>query len=78
MATTGLETATALLGLINGGKDKKVSSTTTTGGGSTTKQTNLSDVAVQEQIDRILSGSGGVRDIGNAARRSGLYNSTTE
>lgn len=78
MATTGLETATALLELINGGKDKKVSSTTTTGGGSTTQQTNLSDVAVQEQIDRILSGSGGVRDIGNAARRSGLYNSTTE
>jgi hypothetical protein len=78
MATTGLETASALLGLINGGKDKKATTTTKTSGGSTTQQTNLSDAAVKEQIDRILAGSGGVRDIGNAARRSGLYNSTTE
>ena len=78
MATTGLETASALLGLINGGKDKKATTTTKTSGGSTTQQTNLSDAAVKEQIDRILAGSGGVRDIGNAARKSGLYNSTTE
>lgn len=75
---TGLETAQALLGLINGGKDKKTTSTTTGGGGTQTQQTQLSDAAVQEQIQRILAGSGGVRDIGNAARRSGLYNSTTE
>lgn len=75
---TGLETAQALLGLINGGKDRKTTSTTTGGGGTQTQQTQLSDAAVQEQIQRILAGSGGVRDIGNAARRSGLYNSTTE
>ena len=78
MATTGLETATALLGLINGGKDKKSTATTKSSGGTTTQQTNLSDAAVKEQIDRILAGPGGVRDIGNAARKSGLYNSTTE
>lgn len=78
MATTGLETAQALLGLINGGKDRKATTTTTSGGGKQTQQTQLSDAAVQEQIQRILAGSGGVRDIGNAARRSGLYNSTTE
>jgi len=78
MATTGLETASALLGLINGGKDKKATTTTKSSGGTTTQQTNLSDAAVKEQIDRILAGSGGVRDIGNSARRSGLYNSTTE
>lgn len=53
-------------------------STTKTSGGTQTQQTNLSDDAVQEQIKRILAGSGGVRDIGNSARKTGLYNSTSE
>ena len=78
MATTGLETASALLGLINSGKGSKSTTTTTTGGGKTTQQTQLSDAAVNKQIERILAGAGGVRDIGGAARRSGLFNSTTE
>lgn len=78
MATTGLETAGALLGLINSGKDKKTTSTQVSSGGTTTQQTKLSDKAVQEQIRRILAGPGGVKDIGGAARRSGLYDSTQE
>ena len=78
MATTGLETATALLGLINSGKEKKGTSTQKSSGGKTTQQTQLSDAAVAEQIDRILAGPGGVRDIGNSARRAGLYNATSE
>lgn len=70
---------TGLMSIINsvtGGGGKTVK--TSTSGGTSTKQTKLSDVAVNEQIKRILAGSGGVKDIGTAARRSGLYNSTTE
>lgn len=52
--------------------------TQTASGGSSTQQTQLSDEAVNEQIKRILAGAGGVKDIGQAARRSGLYNATTE
>lgn len=66
----------SLLGLIKGIQGGK--QTTTTGGGKQTTQTELSDAAVQAQIEKILAGPGGVRDIGGAARRSGLYNSTTE
>ncbi|MND22542.1 hypothetical protein D3C80_129230 [compost metagenome] len=66
----------ALLGVIGsiGGKEQ----TTTTSGGTTTQQTQLSDEAVQARIQQILRGPGGVRDIGNSARRAGLYNSTSE
>lgn len=71
-----LDQLSGLIGLINGIQGG--SQTTTTGGGKQTTQTQLSDAAVQEQIKRILAGSGGVRDIGGSARRSGLYNSTSE
>lgn len=67
---------TGLMSLIQGIQGGE--STTKTSGGKQTTQTQLSDNAVQEQIKRILAGSGGVRDIGNSARKSGLYNSTSE
>lgn len=65
-----------LMQLINGVKGS--SSTTKSSGGTTTQQTNVSDQGVQTLINSILSGSGGVKDIGNRARSSGLYNSTSE
>lgn len=71
-----LDQLTGLMNLISGIQGG--GQTTTSSGGSQTTQTNLSDAAVQEQIRKILSGSGGVRDIGGSARRSGLYNSTSE
>lgn len=71
-----IDQLTGLMGLIQGISGGK--STTTTGGGKQTSQVQLSDEAVQEQIKRILAGSGGVRDIGGSARRSGLYDSTSE
>lgn len=46
--------------------------------GKRTTQTNVSDAGVQQIVRSILSGQGGVSSVGNAARRSGLYNSTTE
>lgn len=46
--------------------------------GSRTTQTKISDAGVNELIRGMLAGPGGVKTIGNAARRSGLYNSTTE
>lgn len=46
--------------------------------GTKTTQTNVSDAGVNQLIQNILRGPGGVRSIGNAARQSGLYNSTTE
>lgn len=71
-----LDQLTGLMNLLNGINGQ--SQTATSSGGSQTTQTQLSDAAVQEQIKRILAGSGGVRDIGGSARRSGLYNSTSE
>ena len=59
-----------LLNTISGSSTKTKQSQTT--------QTNISDAGVNELIRQILSGPGGVRQIGNAARASGLYNSTTE
>lgn len=57
---------------------KGQSSTTKTSGGTTTQQTNVSDQGVNQLIQQILSGQGGVKTIGTRARQSGLYNSTTE
>lgn len=74
-ASDQLEGLMKLIGGISGSTSE---TSTQTSGGKQTTQTQLSDAAVQEQIKRILSGSGGVRDIGNSARRSGLYNSTSE
>lgn len=65
-----------LLNLINTTSDKK--QTTKTSGGTTTQQSNVSDQGISQIIDQILSGSGGVKSIGNRARSSGLYNSTSE
>lgn len=68
----------SIMELMQLGKGGSTTTTTSASGGSQVQQTSLSDVAVQEQIKRMLAGSGGVRDIGNSARRAGLYNSTTE
>lgn len=73
-----LDQLTGLMSALQAVQGSNSNTTVTTGGGTKTQQTQLSDAAVQEQIQRILAGSGGVRDIGGAARRSGLYNSTTE
>lgn len=67
---------TALMNLIGNVQGK--SQTTKTSGGTQTTQTNVSDQGIQEILNQILSGSGGVKTIGTAARKSGLYNSTTE
>jgi hypothetical protein len=71
-----LSDLTGLINLIQGVQGGK--QTTTSSGGTQTSQTQLSDAAVQEQIKRILAGPGGVRDIGSSARKSGLYNNTSE
>lgn len=67
---------TGLMSIINGLKGS--SSTTSTSGGTTTTQANVSDAGVNQLIEQILSGSGGVKTIGTQARSSGLYNSSTE
>lgn len=67
---------TGLMNLLSGIKGSE--QTTKTSGGTQTQQTQLSDVAVNEQIKKILAGSGGVKDIGSRARSSGIYNSTSE
>lgn len=63
--------------LVSSVQGKKSKSTTTSSGSQTT-QTNVSDQGVQQLIQGILAGPGGVKSIGGAARSSGLYNSTTE
>lgn len=71
-----LDQLTGLMSVIN---DIKGSTTTSTqSGGTKTQQTNVSDQGVQQLINSILSGSGGVKNIGSRARSSGLYNSTSE
>jgi hypothetical protein len=67
---------TALMSLIQGVTGK--SQTTTSSGGTQTSQQNVSDQGVNQLINQILSGSGGVKSIGSRARGSGLYNSTSE
>lgn len=57
---------------------KGTSQTTKSSGGTTTQQTQVSDAGISELLDRILAGPGGVKTIGTSARRSGLYNSTSE
>lgn len=46
--------------------------------GTQTQQTQISDTGVNKLIQDILSGPGGVRSIGGAARSTGLFNATTE
>lgn len=55
-----------IIGAINGTSKKE------------TQKTNVSQAGIDELVSRILAGEGGVKSIGSAARRSGLYNSTTE
>lgn len=71
-----IDQLTGLMSLINGVKGQ--SQTTKTSGGTQTSQTNVSDQGIQEILNSILSGSGGVKDIGSRSRNSGLYNSTSE
>lgn len=66
-----LDQLTGLIEVIQGVQGSKTKSKSTT-------QANVSDQGVQQLISQILSGAGGVADIGSAARHSGLYNSTTE
>lgn len=72
-ATDQLAGLSSLINLVKG-----QSSTTKTSGGTTTQQTNVSDQGVQQLLDQILSGPGGVKTVGLRARSSGLYNSSTE
>ena len=60
-----------LAGVLEAVKGKKTKTTQTS-------QTNISDRGVNQLIEGILSGPGGVRSIGTAARSTGLYDSTTE
>lgn len=71
-----IDQLTGLMDLINGVKGQ--SETTKTSGGTQTSQTNVSSQGIQEILNSILSGSGGVKDIGSRSRNSGLYNSTSE
>lgn len=71
-----LDQLVGLNNLINSLKGQ--SQTTKTSGGTTTQQTQVSDAGIAELLDRILAGPGGVKSIGTSARRSGLYNSTSE
>ncbi|MFA6935035.1 MAG: hypothetical protein WCR70_07175 [Sphaerochaetaceae bacterium] len=71
MASNASGQLTDLANVIDAVKGKKTTTTTTT-------RANVSDSGVQELINQMLAGPGGVKSIGTAARRTGLYNSTTE
>ena len=60
----------SLINTISGTSQKTKQSQTT--------QTNISDQGINQLLNQILSGPGGVKSVGTAARNSGLYNSTTE
>ena len=62
----------SLLGIITklkGGGETKTSQTS---------QTAISDAGVNELINNILAGPGGVKEIGAATKRAGVYNSTVQ
>jgi hypothetical protein len=67
MAAADLGELTGLIDAIGAVKGKKTKRT---------EQTNVSDAGVSEIVNNILAGPGGVRTIGSAARKSGLYNDT--
>lgn len=71
-----IDQLSGLMSLIQG--IKGTSSKTTTSGGTKTTQTPVSDQGVQQILNTILGGQGGVKSIGARARGSGLYNSTSE
>lgn len=64
-----------LIGQVRGQKQ-----TTTQRGGTTreTTRTDVSEEGINELIRGILSGPGGVQDVGGAARSAGVFDSTTE
>lgn len=70
-----IDQLTGLANVIGAFSDKE---TTTKSSGTKTTQTNVSDAGVQQLLQGILAGPGGVKSIGGAARRSGLYSSSTE
>lgn len=72
-----LDQLSGIIGIVDAVSGKKSKSTTSSSSSQTT-QTNISDQGVQQLIQGILAGPGGVKSIGGAARQSGLYNSTTE
>jgi len=72
-----IDQLTGLVNVVEAVRGKESSGTTKTSG-TTTQQTNISDQGIQQLIQGILAGPGGVRSVGGAARRSGLYNSSTE
>ena len=62
----------SLLGIITklkGGGETKTSQTS---------QTDISDAGVNELINNILAGPGGIKEIGAATKRAGVYNSTVQ
>ena len=69
MAGAKLSELQDLLGIINTVKGSEQSQT---------QFTNISDQGITELLRQVLSGEGGVADIGNSARVSGIYNSTTQ
>lgn len=71
-ALDDLNNIISIIGGVQGGSATKKGSSTST------QQTKISDQGINQLITQILSGPGGVANIGGAARRSGLYNSTTE
>lgn len=71
MAQSASSQMAELSSVIEAVKGKKTKTTQTT-------QTNISDAGVNKLIEGILAGPGGVKSIGTAARRTGLYDSTTE
>ena len=44
----------------------------------TTQQTHISDAGVNELVTNILAGPGGVKEIGAATKRAGVFNSTVQ
>ena len=44
----------------------------------TTQQTHISDAGVSELVTNILAGPGGVKEIGAATKRAGVFNSTVQ
>lgn len=70
-----LSDLTGLIDVIGDVKGRKQKTSTS---GSQTTQTDLSDEAVNDLVQQILQGPGGVQSIGTSARRAGVYNSTAE
>lgn len=73
-----LSDLTDLIGVINAVRGRGQTVTTSGGTSTQTQRTDVSDVGIQQLLNDILSGPGGVRSVGNAARSAGMYDSTVE